>query len=72
MAMDPIELEYTLWGHQNLHNVLLDEYITTIKPTTQWTQMRDNLVVQMYNHWLANGQGGREGNVLGPFVFVVI
>ena len=55
MTVDPVELEYTQWEQQNLHVIPSDEYITTIEPTTQWTEMRDNLAQQMYDHWLANG-----------------
>ena len=53
--MDPVELEYTASEQATVHVVPPDDYIDTIKPTTQWTKMRDNLATTMYNHWLAHG-----------------
>ena len=55
MAVDPVELEYTTWEQATVHVVPPDDYIDTIEPTTQWTEMRDNLATTMYNHWLAHG-----------------
>ena len=55
MALDPIEIEYNAWEQATVHVVLPDDYIDTIKPTTQWTKMRDNLATTMYNNWLTNG-----------------
>ncbi|XP_057469660.1 protein ALP1-like [Actinidia eriantha] len=55
MAVDPIEIEYTAWEQANVHVVPPDDYIGNIEPTTQWTEMRDNLATTMYNNWLING-----------------
>lgn len=55
MAMDPVEHEYTMWEQQNLDNVPLEEYITQVETSTEWTEMRDNLATQMYDDWLAHG-----------------
>ncbi|XP_057461120.1 uncharacterized protein LOC130751537 [Actinidia eriantha] len=55
MAVDPVELEYTISEQATVHVVPPDDYINTIEPTTQWTEMRDNLATTMYNHWLAHG-----------------
>ncbi|GFY82716.1 pentatricopeptide repeat (PPR) superfamily protein [Actinidia rufa] len=55
MAVDPIELEYTASEQATVHVVPPDDYIDTIEPTTQWTEMRDNLATTMYNHWVAHG-----------------
>ena len=55
MAVDPVELEYTASEQATVHVVPPDDYIDTIEPTTQWTEMRDNLATTMYNHWLAHG-----------------
>ncbi|GFS46129.1 hypothetical protein Acr_00g0100280 [Actinidia rufa] len=54
MAVDPIEIEYTAWEQANVHIVPPDDYIDTIEPTTQWTEMRDNLATTMYNNWLTH------------------
>ncbi|GFS29179.1 hypothetical protein Acr_00g0005690 [Actinidia rufa] len=54
MAVDPIEIEYTAWEQANVHVVPPDDYVDTIEPTTQWTEMRDNLATTMYNNWLTN------------------
>ncbi|GFS31885.1 hypothetical protein Acr_00g0019730 [Actinidia rufa] len=64
MAMDPIEIEYTAWEQANVHVVPPDDYIDTIEPTTQWTEMRDNLVTTMYNNWLTNGPAAEEEGLL--------
>lgn len=64
MPNDPIELEYTAWEQQNLHNVEVDVHdpFTTLETSNEWTSRRDALATTMYNHWLANG-GGEEDNV---------
>ena len=55
MEVDPVELEYTASEQATVHVVPPDDYIDTINPTTQWTEMRDNLATIMYNQWLAHG-----------------
>ncbi len=58
MEVDPVEQEYTAWEQATVHIVPPDDYIDTIEPTIEWTQMRDNLATEMYNDWLANGSAG--------------
>lgn len=60
MPNDPVELEYTLWEQQNLHNVEVDNYIGQLETSNEWTKRRDALATAMYNHWLANGEGNVE------------
>jgi hypothetical protein len=57
MPDDPIELEYTLWEQQNVHNVPVDDHIGQLETSDEWTQGRDALATAMYDHWLANGGG---------------
>ena len=60
MPNDPVELEYTRWEQENLHNIEVDDdRVTTIEASNEWTGERDALATAMYNHWLANG-GGQE------------
>ena len=57
---DLVELEYTQWEQEHLHDVQVDDdRITTIDTSNEWTAERDALATTMYNHWLANG-GGQE------------
>ncbi|XP_058185821.1 uncharacterized protein LOC131303047 [Rhododendron vialii] len=59
MPNNPIENEYTGWKRDHIHNVEVDNHITTIESFNQWTEERDALATAMYNHWLENG-GGQE------------
>ncbi|XP_058192193.1 protein ALP1-like [Rhododendron vialii] len=59
MPNDPIENEYTAWERDHIHDVEVDDHITTIETSNQWSGERDALATAMYNHWLGNG-GGQE------------
>ncbi|XP_058216755.1 protein ALP1-like [Rhododendron vialii] len=59
MPNDPIENEYTAWERDHIHDAEVDDHITTIETSNQWSGERDALATAMYNHWLGNG-GGQE------------
>lgn len=53
MPLDPIEQEYiNCRGEQNQGNISIEEnYITSVEPSTQWSEWRDAVATETYNSW---------------------
>lgn len=49
MSVDPIEHLYDS-QHMN-ENLGVNDYITSVEPSDEWSAWRDNLATEMFNTW---------------------
>ncbi|KAK1389962.1 DNA-binding storekeeper protein-relatedtranscriptional regulator [Heracleum sosnowskyi] len=57
MNCDPSELEFDKEGETNMEHDVVEDNITSIGTTPEWTSFRDNLVEIFFNEWRERGAG---------------